>query len=235
MKKIFGKILLLVAFVGSGLADDYEDGINAYDKKDYKTAFKLVSKSCSEGYPLGCRMLGAYYEDGIVIPYNSDEALNYYTKACDMQDQWSCKRYTLFRATLPVCSSNEISWTNDNRYFNAGFTADGTFPSILADAKTIQIDKKLKIINVWTIWLSSEAGRNSQALDHQNYENFGYMKVLLTINYGSMKNKLNINSDYNCNGSLLKTDNTAGQWTIIEPGSILEVIADNIKEKYKLK
>ncbi len=235
MRYIFGKILLLGTLAINGMADYYEDGSIAYEKKDYKKAWNLMNKSCDNGYSSGCGMIGAYYEDGIVVTRNYYKALEYYDKACGMGHNWFCEHLSKLKKRMPVCSENEISFINDKRYF--GVASADSFPLILADAKTIQIDKKNKTIKVWTAWIVSEAERQHRGNilgKYDNYDNYGYDKKLDTINYGSMKVKLNSSTNYNCDGSNISSINTS-EWNDIVPDSVMEMITESIMKKYKLK
>jgi len=236
MRYIFGKILLLGTLAISGMADYYEEAGIADAKKDYKKAWSLMNKSCDNDDSRGCGLIGIYYEFGnSLINRNLYKALEYYDKACGMGHNWFCEQLPKLKEKMPVCSENEISFINDKRYF--GVASADSFPLMLADAKTIQIDKKNKTIKVWTIWVGSNSGREywiNLLGKYDNYANYGYDKSLDTINYGSMKFKSNSATHYNCNGSNISSSNTS-EWNDIVPGSVMEMITESIMEKYKLK
>lgn len=238
MKNILGKALAIVLLSGVCYGDDYSDAGIAYDKKDYQKAFNLYNKSCDSGDLGGCAMVGAIYEDGIVVTRNYYKALEYYDKACGMGGNWSCERLPILKEKMPVCAESEISFTNDKRYFEVASTADNSFPLIVADSKTIKIDKKSKIIKIWTTWIASDSERQNKIStlgQYNNYDNFGYDKGLDTINYGSMKSKTDKYSRYNCNGSVITSSNNSSEWDDIVPGSVMEVITNSIVKKYNLK
>lgn len=234
MKRFLGNLLAVTLLSGICYGDDYDDAGLAYDKKDYKKAFKLYSKSCDSGDEGGCAMIGAYYEDGIAVSRNLNKALEYYDKACGMGENWSCEKLPTLKAKMPVCSESEISFINDKRYFEV--TSAEVYPLISADSKTIQIDKKNKTIKVWTVWIASESKREDYRNRYGgNYNNFGYVKYLDTINYGSMKSKSNAATEYTCTGSSIYSNNSSGEWSDIVPNSVMEMITNSIIKKYNLK
>lgn len=236
MQKTIAILITLGLLSTVTFGDDYSDASAAYGKGEYKKAFKLYSQACDGGSSNGCIMVGAIYEDGIIVKRNINEASAYYSKACDMENQDGCESHTRLQAKLPVCSEDELSFSNDKRYFYV--SSGGYSSSILADGKTITIDKKNKIIKVWTVWLATENGRQDyiESLGkYDNYDNFGYRKNLTIINYGNMKNKTDSLTDYNCNGGVIYSNNSKGEWDDIVPGSVMEGITESIVKKYNLK
>ena len=124
----------------------------------------------------------------------------------------------------------------DNRYF--GVASSQAYPLILADNRSISIDKKNKTIKVWTIWLASEQGRLARIESlgkYDDYSNYGYGKDLFIINYNTMKSAGLGTARYNCNGSVITTSNYQADWDEISPGSVMEGIVDSLVKKYKLK
>lgn len=230
-------ILITLGLISTAtFGDDYQDASAAYDAKQYKKAFQLYNQACDGGDANGCGMVGALYEDGFVVERNPYKALEYYSKACNMGREYNCESHTKLQATLPVCSEDELSFSNDKRYFYVASSDDSS--SILADGKTITIDKKNKIIKVWTVWLATEVGRQNtiESLGkYENYDNFGYSKDLEIINYGNMKRKTDSSTYYNCNGGVIYSNHSKGEWRDIVPGSVMEGITESIVKKYKLK
>jgi len=134
-----------------------------------------------------------------------------------------------------ACEQPDLQKFGANRYFAVGDTS--SFPLILADSQTIQINRKQKVIKVWTIWLTSEQGRQERIESlgkYDNYDNFGYIKYLDTINYGNMKYKGDASVAYNCPGSLIDSSNSKGEWEAIVPDSVMESIMKNIMKKYNV-
>lgn len=133
-----------------------------------------------------------------------------------------------------VCESSDLNFATDKRYFFA--TASDTYPSIIADSKTIQIDRKNKTIKVWTAWLASEQERlqNVEELGAK-YDNFGYNKYLFLINYATMKSQYLRVTSYSCNGSVVYTGDLKSDWIEITPESVMEDIVETLVARYKLK
>lgn len=137
-----------------------------------------------------------------------------------------------------VCESSNLSFLNNKRYFKVAFSGDGSYPAIMADTKTIQIDRKNKIIKVWTIWLASDKGRLDRIESFRKFDdcsNFGYYKALNTINYKDMKYTHVKFIQNNCDGSALNTPEVQSSWIDIGPDSVVETIMDSIVKKYNLK
>jgi hypothetical protein len=135
-----------------------------------------------------------------------------------------------------VCGQSELAWMFDKRYF---FVADSNaYPIISADEKTIQINRKNKTIKVWTVWLTSEEGRQNliqNSNQYRDYSSFGYAKHLYLINYKDMRVLDKSYSRYSCNGNVIHSDDSDGSWSDITPGSVFEGIVESIIKKYKLK
>jgi TPR repeat protein len=103
MKKITS-ILIVVSILSSTVfGDDITDAGIAFDNKEYIKAFKLYNLVCDNGNAFGCTMVGAFFEDGLSIQTNLNEALAYYAKACDMGHEYSCESHTKLQAKLPNC------------------------------------------------------------------------------------------------------------------------------------
>ncbi len=233
MKKIIAVLITLGILSTTVFGDYYEDGEIARTNKEYTKAFELFVRACDGGDSSGCAMVGAFYEDGDGIQRNYSEALSYYIKSCDMGYESGCEFHAKLQAKLPVCTDDELSFINDKRYFSV--SGSKNYSEIFADGKTITIDKKNKIIKVWAAFLASEDGRQSNIKSMSNYDNYGYSRHLYVINYGKMKSRLNTFADYNCNGSLIVSDNLQDEWNNIIPGSVLENITEGIIKKYNLK
>lgn len=67
-----------------------EGGIAAAKEGDYKTAFKLFSKSCDQGNPAGCFAIGTMYMNGVGILKNIQKAQRYYEMGCSGGDATAC-------------------------------------------------------------------------------------------------------------------------------------------------
>lgn len=132
-----------------------------------------------------------------------------------------------------ACENSEISWVAGNRYFVVGGAGDG-YPVIVADSQSIQIDRKNKIIKAWTIWLVSDQYKKVWMNKFgYKYNNYGYMKSFLVINYKNMRYQMNT-TNYECNGYAIENlpDDT---WKKANSGSAIEVVTESIMKKYNLK
>lgn len=135
-----------------------------------------------------------------------------------------------------ICEPSELSLISDKRYFYV--SGSNTFPEILADANTIQINHKNKTIKVWTVRLASEEGRQAviKALgQYRDYSNFGYYKTLEVYDYSSMRSTIKYTSYFSCDGDSIHSDEGMGVWKDIVPDSIAEGILESIIKKYNLK
>ena len=59
-------LTFLFLFSGSSVvfADDFQDGLDAYNRKDYKTAYKLFLPLAEQGNPHAETNLGRKYDNG---------------------------------------------------------------------------------------------------------------------------------------------------------------------------
>lgn len=138
---------------------------------------------------------------------------------------------------LYVCEQDDLKGFADNRYFTVA--SNDKYPLILADARTIKIDRKKKIITVWTVTLAAEDGKQDlmQAMSqYGDYSDFGYMKELSVIDYRNMRTLGKAISHHSCNGSAINSYNyNDNNWAAIIPDSVQEAITENIMKKYNLK
>ena len=61
-------LTFLFLFSGSVYGGDFQDGWDAYERKDYKTAYKLWFPLANQGNPLAQYFLGWMYQDGNGVP-----------------------------------------------------------------------------------------------------------------------------------------------------------------------
>ena len=59
-------------------ADDFQDGFDAYKRKDYKEAYKLFLPLAEQGNAFAQFNLGVMYEDGQGVPQDYKETLKWY-------------------------------------------------------------------------------------------------------------------------------------------------------------
>ena len=68
---------------------DFDKGLQAYNRKDYTTAFKLFMESANRGDARVQYALGVMYDNGHGVPQNHVEAAKWYRKAAE---QGGCQR-----------------------------------------------------------------------------------------------------------------------------------------------
>ena len=71
-------LTFLFLFSGSVYGDDFQDGLDAYQKQDYKEALRLFRLSAEQGYALGQFKSGLMYEKGQGVPKDYKEAFKWY-------------------------------------------------------------------------------------------------------------------------------------------------------------
>ena len=59
----------LFLFSGSVFADDFQDATDAYERKDYETAYKLILPLAQQGLAIAQYNLGVMYRDGQGVPW----------------------------------------------------------------------------------------------------------------------------------------------------------------------
>ncbi|PPB68315.1 tetratricopeptide repeat protein [Campylobacter hyointestinalis] len=85
-KIIFGLITLAIA----AMAGDVEDGLKAYENRDYFKAKKYFQKACDGGDAFGCGPLGDLYKLGQGVKQDYFKAKEYYQKSCDGGNAGGC-------------------------------------------------------------------------------------------------------------------------------------------------
>ena len=78
-------LTFLFLFSGSSVvfADDFQDGLDAYNRKDYKTAYKLFLPLAEQGYAPAQHNLGVMYDNGQGVPQDYKEAVRWYLKSAE--------------------------------------------------------------------------------------------------------------------------------------------------------
>jgi uncharacterized protein len=71
-------LTFLFLFGGSVYGDDFQDGVDAYERKDYKEAFRLWKPLAEQGYVLAQYNLGLMYDNGNGLPQDYKEAVKWY-------------------------------------------------------------------------------------------------------------------------------------------------------------
>jgi len=60
------------------LATEFDDGVDAYNKQDYKTALRLFNKLAQQGNATAQFNLGLMHDRGRGVPQNDVEALKWF-------------------------------------------------------------------------------------------------------------------------------------------------------------
>jgi hypothetical protein len=68
-------LTFLFLFSGSVYGDDYKDGVDAYQRKDYKEAVKWWKLSAEQGDAFTQSILGTLYDKGQGVPQDYKEAV----------------------------------------------------------------------------------------------------------------------------------------------------------------
>lgn len=90
MRRIILALLIGSAFLRAGGEGALEQGNNAYESKDFKSAFEFFEKSCNEGSGKGCFNLAIMYDKGEGVKKSKSKAIHYFQKACDNGEMQVC-------------------------------------------------------------------------------------------------------------------------------------------------
>ena len=80
------KLTFLLLFSGSVFADDFDDGVDAFKRKDYETAYKLWLPFAEQGFASVQSNLGAMHEEGKGVPQDYKEAIKWYRLSAEQGD-----------------------------------------------------------------------------------------------------------------------------------------------------
>ena len=78
-------LTFLFLFSGSVYGDDFQDGLDAHKRKDYKEAFKWWSLSAEQGYAEAQFNLGLMYADGLGVAKDYAEAIKWLKLAAEQK------------------------------------------------------------------------------------------------------------------------------------------------------
>ena len=71
-------LTFLFLFSSVVFGDDYQDGFDAYNRQDYKTAYKLWLPLAEQGHAKAQSNLGLMYDKGQGVPQDYQEAVKWY-------------------------------------------------------------------------------------------------------------------------------------------------------------
>ena len=89
-------ILSLILVVPVVYADDYQDGVDAFDKKDFKAALKKLKPLAEKGHAKAQKKLGEMYGNGKGVPQDYKKAVKWLLKSAE---QKNIKAQRLIRAS----------------------------------------------------------------------------------------------------------------------------------------
>ena len=79
-------LTFLFLFSGSVYGDDFQDAEDAYNRKDYKTAYKLLLPLAEQGDAAAQYNLGLMYYTGQGVPQDYKEAVKWYRLSAEQGD-----------------------------------------------------------------------------------------------------------------------------------------------------
>ena len=82
-KLVFVPLAILLLTFSVSIADDFSAGVSAYNKGDYKTAFKLWKPLAEQGNASAQSNLGVMYANGYGLPQDYKQAVKWYRLAAE--------------------------------------------------------------------------------------------------------------------------------------------------------
>jgi len=86
-KRVFRAGLMALAFAAGGAAPVWagplEDGLAAFDRRDYGEALRLLRPLADQGVPAAQTGLGYMYNNGLGVPPSPEEAVQWYRRAAE--------------------------------------------------------------------------------------------------------------------------------------------------------
>ena len=80
-------LTFLFLFSSVVFGDDYQDGFDAYNRQDYKTAYKLWLPLAEQGHAKAQSNLGLMYDKGHGVPQDYKEAVKWWKLAAGQHDE----------------------------------------------------------------------------------------------------------------------------------------------------
>ena len=94
LKSLLLATVFSFAFTSFAMAESAVDlflqGVNAYNKGNYKQATKFYKQACDDGFAESCTNLGVLYDSGRGVKQNYTQAAKLYEQACDGDDAVGC-------------------------------------------------------------------------------------------------------------------------------------------------
>ena len=90
-KENFMKKMIFISLLAAcALAGDFEDGLKAYADSNFTEALSKFEAGCAANDARSCLKAGAIYQLGKTDVPDSNKALEFYNKACEQNDGYSC-------------------------------------------------------------------------------------------------------------------------------------------------
>lgn len=136
-----------------------------------------------------------------------------------------------------ACSQNQLQWASDGlnngKYLELGVSSESNIH--LADIKSIEVDKKNKIIKFWEIIVySQESARNNAKQYGQEFAKAGELKKLVVYDIQNKRLKTMYLAMYDCFGNVIGSNNGDEKWNYIVPDTVADGIMNTLKNKYGL-
>ena len=163
MRRLAAAVMLIISLLVSGLAiaGPSEDAKQAYDRGDYKTAYRLNKSLAERGSPVAQSNLGLMYYHSRGVSQDYAEAMKWFRKAADQGDadsQYSLglmyaigkgvpQDYVLAYMWLNLASTRDSAWEKEKRdkaEENRKNLASKLTPAQIADAQKLAREWKLK-------------------------------------------------------------------------------------------
>jgi len=82
-------LTFLFLFSSVSFGDDFQDGVDAYERKDYKTAYKLWLPLAEQGFAQAQFNLGVMYDKGLGVPQDYKEAVKWYRLSAEQGEAYA--------------------------------------------------------------------------------------------------------------------------------------------------
>ncbi len=83
LKSMIAGAVMAVLLGGSALAGSHDDGLAAYNRGDYVTAFKVMWPLAGQGDVVAMYTIASMFENGLGVPRDAVEAVRWYRAALD--------------------------------------------------------------------------------------------------------------------------------------------------------
>jgi len=155
MKKIFLYFLLSLSFLSPTYAD-FQDGVDAYNNKQYKKALKEFKPLAEKGNAKAQSYLGYFYSQGFGVWPNVDKSFSWFEKAANQGDARSQYAMGVFYSegeSVPQNDIKALEWLKKSS--NQGFS---------------RADKEIKLIETRIGKTSTiQTSDNKQAIPENSY------------------------------------------------------------------